>query len=85
MNGKTSHPFIEKILLPIGMSYFVFKSLTYIFDIYREVLDKPEQNYINYLLYVSFFPNILAGPISKARDLLWRIGRSKNPRKRKAK
>jgi len=62
--------FIDKILFPIGMSFFVFKSLTYIFDIYRKTIDIPEYNYINYLLYVSFFPNILAGPISKARDLL---------------
>lgn len=61
---------IEEILLPIGISYFVFRSLTYIFDLYREVIDKPEENYISYLLYVSFFPTILAGPIVKARELL---------------
>lgn len=73
VKGIPQHPFIEKILLPIGMSYFVFKSLTYIFDIYRELIDKPEHNYVNYLLYVSFFPNILAGPISKAKDLLPQI------------
>ncbi len=69
-NEIPAHSFMEKIVLPIGISYFVFKSLTYIFDIYRETIRQPESNYINYLLYVSFFPNILAGPISKARDLL---------------
>jgi len=67
------YPFISNILVPIGISYFVFKTLTYIFDIYRERMDEPEHNYINYVLYVSFFPNILAGPISKARDLLPQI------------
>jgi alginate O-acetyltransferase complex protein AlgI len=58
------------ILQPIGISYFVFKSLTYSIDIHREVIEEPERNYFRYLLYVSYFPNILAGPITKARDLL---------------
>jgi len=68
------HPGIEPVLLkivqPLGISYFVFKSLTYIFDIHREMIEEPERNWFRYLLYVSFFPNIMAGPISKARDLL---------------
>lgn len=59
-----------KIIQPVGISYFVFKSLSYTIDIYREMIDEPENNYFRYLLYVSFFPNILAGPISKARDLM---------------
>lgn len=66
-------PIVLNIILPIGISYFVFKSLSYIFDIYREVIEVPEKNYFNYVLYVSFFPNILAGPISKAADLLPQI------------
>ncbi|HQI45283.1 MAG TPA: MBOAT family protein, partial [Bacteroidales bacterium] len=61
------------ILLPIGISFYIFKSFTYIFDLYRGTLEKPEKNYFNYVLYVSFFPNILAGPISKASDLLPQI------------
>ncbi len=63
-------PVILNLMLPVGISFFVFKTLSYIFDLYREVIDQPEKSYVNYLLYVSFFPNILAGPISKARDLL---------------
>jgi alginate O-acetyltransferase complex protein AlgI len=59
-----------KIIQPVGISYFVFKSLSYTIDVYREMIDEPERNYFRYLLYVSFFPNILAGPISKARDLM---------------
>ncbi len=58
------------IIQPIGISFFVFKTLTYIFDVHREMIEKPERNYVNYLLYVSFFPTILAGPIAKARNLL---------------
>lgn len=65
-----SSPVILDLIMPLGISFYVFKTLSYIFDIYRETIDEPEKNYINYLLYVSFFPNILAGPISKARDLL---------------
>ena len=63
-------PVILNLMMPVGISFFVFKTLSYIFDLYREVIEEPEKNYMNYLLYVSFFPNILAGPISKARDLL---------------
>ncbi|HPB02195.1 MAG TPA: MBOAT family O-acyltransferase, partial [Bacteroidales bacterium] len=65
-----TEPLILKIVQPLGISYFVFKSLTYIFDIHREVIEEPERNWFRYVLYISFFPNILAGPISKARDLL---------------
>lgn len=59
-----------KILQPIGISYFVFKSLSYVIDLNREVIEKPEKNFLTYLLFVSYFPNILAGPITKARDLI---------------
>lgn len=65
-----TEPVLLKIVQPLGISYFVFKSLTYIFDIHREVIEEPERNWFRYLLFVSFFPNIMAGPISKARDLL---------------
>jgi D-alanyl-lipoteichoic acid acyltransferase DltB (MBOAT superfamily) len=66
-------PYILNLIMPLGISFYVFKTLSYIFDIYRETIEEPEKNYINYLVYVSFFPNILAGPISKARDLLPQI------------
>lgn len=65
-----TEPLVLKIIQPLGISYFVFKTLTYIFDIHREMIEKPEKSWFRYVLYVSFFPNILAGPISKARDLL---------------
>lgn len=69
-----AHPGVQSpvldLLAPVGISFYVFKTLSYIFDIHRETIDEPERDYLNYLLYVSFFPNILAGPISKARDFL---------------
>lgn len=63
-------PEFLNVIMPIGISFYIFKTLSYIFDLKRELIEKPENNYINYLLFVSFFPNILAGPISKARNLL---------------
>ncbi len=63
-------PWMIDIMMPIGISYFVFKTLTYTLDIYRENIEQPEKSFWNYLLYVSFFPNIISGPISRAADLL---------------
>lgn len=63
-------PWLIDLVMPVGISYFIFKTLTYTLDIYREDIDKPEKSFWNYLLYVSFFPNILMGPISRAKDLL---------------
>lgn len=65
-----SSPIVFTLIAPIGISYFIFKTLSYILDIYHETTDRPEKNYINYLLYVSFFPNILSGPILRAGELL---------------
>lgn len=69
MSGSGDLP-VYNIIVPIGISYFIFKTLTYTIGIYREEIQVPEKNYFNYILYVSFFPNILAGPISRASDLL---------------
>ncbi len=57
------------VLLPVGISFFTFQSMSYTIDIYRERLE-PITSYPRYLLYVSFFPQLVAGPIVRARDLL---------------
>ncbi len=62
--------FAKEILTPVGISYFIFKSLGYILALYREEIEEPEGNLLTYLLYLSFFPTIVAGPISKASNLL---------------
>ena len=67
--GEAS-PLVLDLITPVGISYFIFKTLSYTLDIYKENIEEPEKNYINYLLYVSFFPNILSGPILRAKDLL---------------
>ncbi|HQQ49874.1 MAG TPA: MBOAT family O-acyltransferase, partial [Spirochaetota bacterium] len=59
---------ISKVLLPIGVSFIVFEKITYIVDIYRHE-GNPSPSFINYLLYVFFFPKLLAGPIIKYHDI----------------
>lgn len=54
----------------IGISFFVFRSMGYVLDIYRENIEAPETQLASYLGYLSFFPLIMAGPISPARDFL---------------
>ena len=57
------------ILLPVGISFYIFKSLSYIADVFRGEC-KPERDFVKYALFVSFFPELLAGPISRAPSVL---------------
>lgn len=77
---KYAHFFIVDVLglanenfatwvLPIGISFFTFQALTYTIDIYRGKI-KEKAPLIDFMLFVSFFPNILSGPIEKGRNLL---------------
>lgn len=58
---KQSFP-LRNIALPIGISFFTFQSMSYSIDLYRGVVE-VEKNYFNYLMYVSLFPQLIAGPI----------------------
>ncbi|MDH6305830.1 alginate O-acetyltransferase complex protein AlgI [Parabacteroides sp. PF5-5] len=60
------------IFLPVGISFFTFQSLSYVIDIYRRQLE-PVHRWIDYVFYVSFFPQLVAGPIVRARDFLPQI------------
>lgn len=62
------------IFLPVGISFFTFQSLSYIIDIYRDRI-KPLNRWIDYLFYISFFPQLVAGPIVRARDFIPQIHR----------
>ncbi len=57
------------ILLPVGLSFYIFQSTTYLSDIYRKGME-AEKNIIRYAAFVAFFPTILSGPIQKSRNLL---------------
>ena len=56
-------------IVPLGLSFFIFQSLSYVIDVYRRSTE-PTKNYWQYLTFVSFFPTIVAGPITRARQLL---------------
>ncbi|MDE6396071.1 MAG: MBOAT family protein, partial [Muribaculaceae bacterium] len=60
------------IILPAGISFFTFRSISYIVDIYRGVM-KPATNFLEYTFFLSFFPPLLAGPVVRAKDMLPQI------------
>lgn len=60
------------IFLPVGISFFTFQSISYVIDVYRERI-RPLGRWIDYLFYVSFFPQLVAGPIVRARDFIPQI------------
>ena len=67
---RTDVPFTAAaILLPVGISFYTFKSLGYLIDVYRNVT-KPERHFGYFALYVSFFPQLIAGPIERANQLI---------------
>ena len=59
---------VSRILLPIGISFYTFESITYAADVYRNV-HKPLNNFRDYQLYITFFPKLIAGPIVRYHDI----------------
>ncbi|MEX6687501.1 MBOAT family O-acyltransferase [Danxiaibacter flavus] len=57
------------IILPAGISFYTFHSLSYTIDVYHRKVE-PTRNYVAYASFVAFFPQLVAGPISRARDML---------------
>ncbi len=62
----------QNIFLPVGISFFVFQSMSYTIDIYRRKID-PLARFEDYLFYLSFFPQLVAGPIVRAKDFIPQI------------
>lgn len=58
-----------ELLLPVGISFYTFQACGYVIDVYRKQIE-PEKDWTMYALFVSFFPQIAAGPIGRAKDLL---------------
>ena len=72
---------VPQIRMPIGISFFTFQALSYVIDVYRGTT-KAQKNFGKVLLYVSFFPQLIAGPIVKYRDIAAQItGRKETIRK----
>lgn len=70
--GMLEKPF--DFVLPVGISFYTFQALSYTVDVYRKEI-KPEPNLLKYALFVSFFPQLVAGPIERSGNLLAQIRR----------
>ena len=75
-NGLLGAGFLDfqNIFLPVGISFFVFQSMSYTIDIYRGQI-RPLERWIDYMFYLSFFPQLVAGPIVRAKDFIPQIRR----------
>lgn len=72
--GLRAHPLLLTVVLPIGISFYTFHGMSYVFDIYKG-RQKPVSNFIDYAVFVSFFPLLVAGPIERANHLLPQVQR----------
>lgn len=63
---------LDDIILPVGISFFTFQSISYIIEIYRKEIE-PTKNFLDYLFFISFFPQLVAGPIVRAKDFIPQI------------
>ena len=63
------HPVTLKLLLPVGISFYTFQTLSYVIDVYRGEIP-AERHFGVYAAFVSFFPQLVAGPIERAEKLL---------------
>ncbi|MFZ5519239.1 MAG: MBOAT family O-acyltransferase [Candidatus Zhuqueibacterota bacterium] len=70
--GLNLSPPALHILLPVGISFYTFKTMSYTIDVYRKQV-QPTHNFRDYALYVIFFPQLVAGPIERAKNLLLQI------------
>lgn len=74
--GYALPPRTLQIVLPVGISFYTFQTLSYSIDIYRKRI-KPARDLIGFLAFVSFFPQLVAGPIERASNLLPQFGRTR--------
>jgi D-alanyl-lipoteichoic acid acyltransferase DltB (MBOAT superfamily) len=70
--GLHVNPWTLKVILPVGISFYTFHGLSYVIDIYKDRII-AEKNFIDYSVFVSFFPLLVAGPIERATHLLPQI------------
>lgn len=74
--GFSADPATLDIILPVGISFYTFHGLSYVIDIYKGRIE-PERNFVDYSVFVSFFPLLVAGPIERATHLLPQIQRQR--------
>jgi len=74
--GLHTNPVLLQVALPIGISFYTFHGMSYVFDIYRGH-QKPVRNFVDYAVFVSFFPLLVAGPIERASHLLPQVQKTR--------
>ncbi len=74
--GFEVHPSTINVILPVGISFYTFHGLSYVIDIYKKRIT-AEKNFVDYSVFVSFFPLLVAGPIERATHLLPQIKRER--------
>ncbi len=70
-------PFLE-VILPVGISFFTFQGISYVIDVYREKIE-ARRDLADVMLYISFFPQLVAGPIVRASDFIPQLDRRPDP------
>lgn len=75
--GWKVHPWTLNVILPVGISFYTFHGLSYVIDIYKGRI-KAERDFVDYSVFVSFFPLLVAGPIERATHLLPQIQQSRS-------
>lgn len=70
--GLQPHVSTLQVILPVGISFYTFQTLSYTIDVYKQKL-QPSESLLNFATYVSFFPQLVAGPIERATHLLPQI------------
>jgi alginate O-acetyltransferase complex protein AlgI len=74
--GVQDKPWSLNIILPLGISFYTFQTVSYTVDVYRKRF-KAIDNYLDFSLFVSFFPQLIAGPIERASSLLPQLQKKK--------
>ena len=67
--GFEIDPIVLNIMLPLGISFYTFQTISYVVDVYRRVIE-PERDFILYACYVTFFPQLVAGPVLRAAEVI---------------
>lgn len=67
---------VIRILLPVGISFYTFQAISYVVDVYKGMVEVPD--FLELALYISFFPQLVAGPIVKAADFLPQLKEDRN-------
>lgn len=69
--NHTTFSFVE-VVLPVGISFYIFQAFGYVIDVYRNDF-KAEHNFLYFALFISFFPQLVAGPIERTKNLLFQL------------